>query len=134
MPPVPQTVLLRLAAFLVDALVLSLALIIPSTLISYTGLIAFGATRFFVLVWYVALLVFIAGILLRDGSHGRSVGKRILGLLIQTPDGKPCSYPRSVLRNLPSVVPLWNLAELGLMLSGRTRTGDRLARTSVVDE
>lgn len=134
MPPVPQTVLLRLAAFLLDALVLSLGLIIPSTLISYTGLIAFGASRFFVLVWYVALLVFISGVLLRDGSQGRSLGKRILGLLVQTHDGKPCTFPRSVLRNLPAVVPIWNLIELALMLTGRKRSGDRMARTAVVEE
>ena len=51
------------------------------------------------------------GLLLRDGYHGRSPGKRLLGLRLVTPRGEGCGYTRSVIRNLPLLIPVWNLVE-----------------------
>jgi uncharacterized RDD family membrane protein YckC len=72
--------------------------------------------------------------LLRDGFRGRSIGKQLLGLRLLTPRGEGCGYFRSIVRNLPLVVPGVNLIEGFLILFGKPRLGDRLGRTSVREE
>jgi uncharacterized RDD family membrane protein YckC len=129
-----QTKLLRVAAFLVDALSLSVVLILPASIVSYSLAWIGGSVKAISIVWMTALAVLVAGILLRDGFRGRSVGKQILGLRLLTPAGSGCGYGRSIARNLPLVVPLWNLAEFVLVLAGRPRTGDRMAHTIVTEE
>ncbi len=132
----PQTTLLRLAAFIIDALAGALALIIPATLLSY-GVAWYGASsKTITLVWWGALLLLILTLLLRDGIRGRSHGKRIMGLRLDTADGRPCGYGRSLLRNLPLIVPGWNVIELVLLAfsKGSRRTGDRMAGTTVIEE
>lgn len=128
-----QTKLLRIAAFLVDALTISIVLILPATLISY-GLTWATSQKAIQLVWWGALAVLITAMLLRDGFRGRSIGKQLLGLRLLTPRGEGCGFGRSVVRNLPLVVPGWNLLEVLLVLAGRPRTGDRLAHTTVTEE
>jgi len=86
------------------------------------------------IVWWVALGILVVAILIRDGMSGRSLGKRILGLRLITPRGERCGYGRSIVRNLPLVLPPWNLIELILVVAGRARTGDRIARTTVSEE
>ena len=93
-----------------------------------------GSVKIIQIVWWVALGILIVAILLRDGFRGRSLGKRVLGLRMITPRGDRCGYFRSILRNLPLIVPGWNLIEVVLVLAGRSRTGDRLARTTVTEE
>lgn len=131
-----QTILLRLAAFIVDALTLALVLILPASLISYSVAFLGGSLNSVSLIWYGAMLVLFIGILLRDGHRGRSPGKRLLGLRLVTPGNRPCGYGRSVVRNFPLLIPGWNLLEVALMLfsSQSRRTGDRIARTTVVEE
>ena len=51
-----------------------------------------------------------------------------------TPRGERCGYGRSVVRNIPLIVPLWNVIEVALVLAGKPRTGDRIARTTVTEE
>jgi uncharacterized RDD family membrane protein YckC len=131
---VSQTTLLRVAAFLVDALSMSLILILPASLISYTLAWVGGAVQGIAIVWIIALVIFLMGLLFRDGYHGRSLGKQMLGLRLLTPHGEGCSYGRSVLRNLPLIIPPWNLLEAVLVILGKARTGDRIARTSVTEE
>ncbi len=130
----PQTTLLRIAAFLVDALTISLILILPASAVSYAMAYIGGSVKIIQIVWWVALGILIVAILLRDGFRGRSLGKRVLGLRMITPRGDRCGYFRSILRNLPLIVPGWNLIEVVLVLAGRSRTGDRLARTTVTEE
>ena len=129
-----QTVLLRVAAFLVDALSISLILILPASAISYGMAWIGGSSNAIQIVWWAALAILILAILLRDGFRGRSLGKQILGLRTLTRSGKACGYVRSVIRNAPLIVPVWNLLELVLVLAGRSRTGDRIARTTVAEE
>lgn len=131
---ISQTTLLRIAAFLLDALTMSIVLILPASIISYTMAWVGGAVSGIAIVWAVALALLLLGLLLRDGYHGRSIGKQILGLRLITPRNEGCGYGRSFLRNLPLIVPLWNLIEAGLVIAGRRRTGDRIARTSVTEE
>jgi uncharacterized RDD family membrane protein YckC len=132
---VPQVSILRMAAWILDLLCIALGLILPTSLISYAVAWSVGATKWVTLVWYGALLIVIVGALLRDSYRGgRSPGKRILGLRLVTASGRPCNALRSIVRNIPLLVPGWNFIELVLVLRGGDRTGDRMAGTSVSEE
>jgi len=125
-----------MAAFLIDAFMLVFALVIPTSILSWGAIAAGGSPTAVAAIWWGALGIFLAGILLRDGWRGRSPGKYLLGLRIDTANGLPCSRVKSVVRNLPLIVPVWNLLEVYLVIFARNsrRTGDRIARTSVVEE
>lgn len=129
---VTQTILLRLAAFVVDALLMALLLIIPATVISYAAAQLGGSIKVVSLVWWVALAILLLTLLFRDGYRGRSVGKRLLGLKIMTPDGRPCGYVRSFVRNVTLI--LLPVEILLVLRRNSLRVGDRLAKTSVVEE
>ena len=130
-----QTTLLRIAAFLVDALSIAIILIAPASLASYVlAWIGSGSIKAIQIVWWAALGILTVGLLIRDGYHGRSPGKRLLGLRLVTPRGDGCGYGRSLVRNIPLIVPLWNLVEAVLVVSGKRRTGDRIAKTTVMEE
>src|SRR5713226_2814217 len=121
MPQSTQTTLLRIAAFLVDALTTALVLVLPASLASYATAWIGGSVKAIQIVWYVALGILMTGMLIRDGYHGRSPGKRLLGLRLLTPRGEGCGYGRSIVRNLPLLIPPWNLVEVVLVLSGKPR-------------
>lgn len=128
-----QTKLLRIAAFLVDALSISLILILPASTVSY-AMTWTTSPKGIQLVWWAALAILMVAMLLRDGFRHRSVGKQLLGLRLITPKGDGCGYGRSIVRNIPLVIPGWNLLEVILILAGKPRTGDRIARTTVTEE
>lgn len=131
---VTQKTLLRIAAFLVDAVSMSIVLILPASIISYALAWVGGAVQGIAIVWMAALAILLVCILFRDGYRGRSLGKQMLGLRLLTPKGEGCGYGRSLLRNIPLIIPLWNVVEAILVISGRARTGDRIARTTVTEE
>jgi uncharacterized RDD family membrane protein YckC len=128
-----QTKLLRIAAFLVDALSIALLLILPTSAVSY-AMTWTTSPKGIQLVWWAALAILMLAMLLRDGFRRRSIGKQLLGLRLLTPKGEGCGYGRSLLRNFPLVIPGWNLLEVMLVILGRARTGDRLAKTTVTEE
>lgn len=128
-----QTKLLRIAAFLVDALSIAILLVLPASAVSY-AMTWTSNPKGIQLVWWAALAVLMLAMLLRDGFRRRSIGKQLLGLRLLTPKGEGCGYIRSFLRNLPLVIPGWNVVEVVLVLAGRSRTGDRLAKTTVTEE
>jgi uncharacterized RDD family membrane protein YckC len=128
-----QTKLLRIAAFLVDALSISLILILPASMVSY-AMTWTTSPKGIQLVWWAALAILMVAMLLRDGFRHRSVGKQLLGLRLITPKGDGCGYGRSIVRNIPLVIPGWNLLEVILIVAGKPRTGDRIARTTVTEE
>ena len=128
-----QTKLLRIAAFLVDALSIAIVLILPTSAVSY-AMTWTTSPKGIQLVWWAALGVLVIALLLRDGFRRRSIGKQLLGLRVLTPKGEGCGYFRSMLRNIPLIVPGWNLIEVALVLAGRPRTGDRIAKTTVTEE
>ena len=132
----PPTTLLRIAAFVIDALGLSLLLVLPATVISYGSAWLGTSTRGVNYVWWGAFLILCIGILLRDGIGGRSPGKKLFGLRLQTATGERCGYGRSALRNLPLIIPGWNMLEVVMVLFTRRsrRTGDLIAKTSVGEE
>ena len=126
-----QTTLLRIAAFLVDALSVAILLILPASVVSYSMAWFGGSVKAIALVWFAALGVLVLGMLLRDGYRGRSLGKRLLGLRLITPRGEGCGWGRSAVRNAFLVLfPI----EAFLVLRGKPRLGDRVARTMVTEE
>lgn len=129
-----QTTLLRVAAFLVDALSISIVLVLPAAILSYTLAWIGGEIKAIQIVWFVALCIVIVGILFRDGWRGRSLGKQILGLRVVTPKEEPCGYLRSLARNIVLIVPGLNLAEVVLVIAGKRRVGDRIAKTTITEE
>ncbi|HEX9160903.1 MAG TPA: RDD family protein [Thermoanaerobaculia bacterium] len=129
-----QTRLLRVAAFLVDALTIAVVLILPASLVSYALAWIGGSVKGIQIVWWIALAILVLSILIRDGIRGRSVGKQLLGLRLTTRRGGRCGYFRSLVRNLPLIVPGWNVLEVAFVLAGRPRTGDRIAGTLVTEE
>ena len=129
-----QTTLLRIAAFLVDALSISLILVLPAALLSYTLAWIGGEIKAIQIVWFVTLAIVMVGMLFRDGWRGRSLGKQILGLRLVTPNEQPCGYLRSLGRNVSLVVPGLNLVEVILVVLGKRRVGDKLAKTIVTEE
>jgi uncharacterized RDD family membrane protein YckC len=129
-----QTTLLRIAAFLVDALSISLLLVLPAAVLSYTLAWIGGEIKAIQNVWYAALGIVIVAMLFRDGWRGRSLGKQILGLRVITRNERPCGYIRSLTRNVSLIVPVVNLAELIFVVAGKSRIGDRIARTHVTEE
>ena len=130
-----QTTLLRIAAFLVDALSISIILIAPASLASYVlAWVGGGSIKAIQIVWWAALAILVLALLIRDGYRGRSPGKRLLGLRLVTPRGEGCGSPPSVIRNLPLLIPVWNLVEAVMVVLGKRRTGDRIAKTTVTEE
>jgi uncharacterized RDD family membrane protein YckC len=129
-----QTTLLRVAAFLVDALTLALVLMLPSSLISYALAWIGGSVKAISIVWAVSVGILMLGLLIRDGFRGRSLGKQLLGLRLLTPRGEGCGWGRSLVRNLPLIIPGWNLIEVVMVFAGKARTGDRIAHTTVTEE
>jgi uncharacterized RDD family membrane protein YckC len=131
-----QLVTLRVLAFAIDALGMLFLLILPATIASYAIVFTLDSTPAVAKVWQVVLALFLAGMLLRDSIGGRSPGKKLLGLAILTPAGKTCGPLRSIARNLPLMIPGWNLVELLVLLLSREsrRPGDLIARTRVEQE
>jgi len=127
-----QTTLLRVAAFLVDALSVSILLILPAAVISYSVAVWMGdSSKAISLVWFIALGIVFVAMLIRDGYRGRSIGKQLLGLRVLTPTGEGCGWMRSIVRNaLLILFPI----ELVLVLRGKPRIGDRVARTTITEE
>ena len=129
----PQTKLLRIAAFLVDALSMAIILVLPASIVSY-AMTWTTTPKGIQLVWWAALAILMLAMLFRDGFRRRSIGKQLLGLRLVTPKGEGCGWGRSLVRNVPLLVPVWNLVEVALVLIGRPRTGDLIAKTMVTEE
>lgn len=73
-------------------------------------------------------VLFLALFLCRDATGGFS--RKWLGFRIEDERGRPPGVWRSILRNLPLIVPGWNLREgLRVLVRGDERSGlDRLLR------
>ncbi len=72
--------------------------------------------------------------LLRD-TGGGSPGKKLFGLRLVRSGGRPVGVVASVARNIPMLVPGWNVIELLAVMRRRDgrRGGDRLAGTTLLE-
>ena len=126
---------IRAAAFGADLLLLAGAPLLMSTFVIVLVLLStpdppatlargFGAAQ----------AIFVLLFLLRD-TGGKSPGKRLFGLALHREDGGRVTAMDSLVRNLPMLVPGWNLIELLVVIrrpDGR-RQGDRLAGTTLLE-
>ena len=58
-------------------------------------------------IWGGLAAIAVVAFLLRDARGGRA--RRWLALEVRSPDGRPPGVWRSIARNLPLLIPLWNL-------------------------
>ena len=134
---------LRLIALIIDGIIfviisaiLSLLLFVP---LLFTGaLVGFWAT------WgYVLVLPFVAGILwvlysvILEVSWGATIGKRILGLQVQTVSGSKITIDKAFIRNISKIFWLflildWLVAVATPGADRRQKYSDRIAGTTVV--
>ncbi len=72
--------------------------------------------------------------LFRDAT-GASPGKKLFGLRLVRQGGAPAGPGASFARNLPLLVPGWNLVEIASVVRRRNgrRPGDKLAGTTLVE-
>ena len=131
----PERLWIRGAAFGVDLLLLAGGPLLLAAAVVFAVLLAtpdppLVLGRAFRVAQAVFLLLFLG----RD-TGGGSPGKRLLGLRIVRVDGARVSLTTSLVRNLPLLVPVWNLVEAASVLRRRDgrRPGDRAARTAVVE-
>ncbi len=125
----------RMLAFLLDFAICAAAADVVG--LAATGVIwryvpAFGAAIPW--IWAVLAAAAVAAFLLRDAGGGRA--RRWFALEARLPDGRPPGAWRSILRNIPLLVPLWNLYDAWPILSDSQaprrcdrRSGTRILRS-----
>ncbi len=150
----------RIAAFIIDALIAAIPLTVSGVIVlmPFIWMMTVRPLPSFYndeILYYLTASIFLISIpwfifysLCRDGFKGRSLGKRIFGLMVITTDqGKPCTMGKSMLRNLLMVlvalfhwfIPL--IGFLGFLVEpvavltnpNGLRFGDRWAETQVVE-
>lgn len=150
----------RIAAFIIDALIAAVPMTVSGIilLMPFIWMMTVRPLPSFYddeILYYLVASIFMISIpwfifysLCRDGFRGRSLGKRIFGLMVITTDqGRPCPMGKSMLRNLLMVlialfhflIPL--IGFLGLLVEpvavltnpNGLRFGDRWAETQVVE-
>ncbi|MEJ5165524.1 MAG: RDD family protein [Thermoanaerobaculia bacterium] len=125
---------LRFAAFLIDALISTIFILLFSNITSAIFLKIFPDLPIPIyLTWAFFIIIGIAYILLKDGFNGKSLGKRIMGLIVIQENKKPCSFKLSFIRNLILFIPFINLYEIYLFLKNhqRPRLGEKITNTRI---
>jgi uncharacterized RDD family membrane protein YckC len=138
----------RLAALVVDALVISLLDAIVNGTFGVTrvtsGVVPSMTTGSFssfttqtTVHWFWLTLLWVAYYAVLEGLFGQTIGKRLTGVRVTDPEGRPIGWQAAILRNLGRLLdalPFLYLLGGILTLSSRQhqRLGDRFARTIVV--
>ena len=125
----------RILAFFLDLLVCAGCADVAGLLITaFLWAAAPGGRRAIPAVWAAAGLAAAAAFLLRDARGGRA--RRWLGLVAVGPEGAVPGRAASIRRNIPLLVPGWNIVEAWPVLrhgdasrSADRRTGVRIRRT-----
>jgi uncharacterized RDD family membrane protein YckC len=134
--------LIRLIAYIIDAVIFGVVVLVLWLILFLPFLIA-GALAGFIAVWgWVLLFPFLLGLLMviyflyAEVNWGGTIGKRILGLRVQTVNGGRINYSQSFIRNISKIHPLFLLVDwlIGIATSGdrRQKYSDRIAGTVVV--
>jgi len=125
---------LRFAAFLIDALLTTILILILANLTSALLLRIFPKISFPIYInWIFFIILGITYILFKDGFGGKSIGKRIMGLIVIQKDKSPCSFKSSFLRNFLLFLPIINFYEFYLFLSkpNSPRLGEKISNTKI---
>lgn len=120
----------RIVAFLVDALLVGVAVAVVVGLLSSLGRVGTF------LGGVVGLFGFFAYFVYLEGSTGQTLGKRLLGLVVVTADGEPVDYRDAAVRNVVRIVdvlPAFYIVGLATILftDRSQRLGDVVADTVV---
>ena len=126
--------ILRLIAFIIDSIII----LIPTYIIYFIIILAVPLSWGFIL-----LLPFLLGILevlyfvFMEVSSGSTIGKKVLGLQVQTVDGSRITYDKAFIRDISKIFWLLLLIDwiLGVAIPGRDhrqKYTDRIAGTTVV--
>ena len=133
--------LIRLIAFIIDSIIIA----IPTYIIWFiiTIAIVFSPASFIALYGFSLLFPFIFGIIevlyfaILDTAWGATIGKRVMGLQVQTVNGARVPFDKSFIRNISKIYWLFLLLDwiIGVATAGpdrRQKWTDRIAGTTVV--
>ena len=131
--------ILRIIAFVIDSIII----LIPTYIIWFAITLAVVFTGFFLVYgfWLIYFLLF--GIIevlyfsVLDVAWGATIGKRIMGLKVQTTDGGKVPMGKALIRNITKIYPLFVFLDwlVALVTPGKDRRQkytDRIAGTTVV--
>jgi hypothetical protein len=129
-PAAQEFWLRRLIAVIIDYAILFFPIYVISA-------VAFTATIWGFLPWFVTGAIVIAYTALFESELGYTVGKRVMALEVVPLDGRPIDFPRAAVRNVSKVHPVFLLIDvlLGLFMENRPnmRYLDTTTRCEVVD-
>jgi uncharacterized RDD family membrane protein YckC len=136
--------LLRLVAFIIDSIILGIVAAILFFVL-FIPLLFVGAFAGLWATWgYALLLPFVIGILsvlyflILEVSWGGTLGKRILGLQVQTVKGGKVTFGQSFIRNISKIFWVFLLLDwiIGIATPGdkHQKYTDRIAGTTVVQK
>jgi uncharacterized RDD family membrane protein YckC len=134
--------LLRLIAWIIDSIILGIIAFIL-VLFLFVPFLFVGSLAGFYATWgYILIVPFALGILsvlyflVLEVSWGGTIGKRILGLRVQTVKGDRITYGQSFIRNISKIFWLFLILDwlIGIATPGdkRQKYSDRMAGTVVV--
>ena len=130
----------RLIAYIIDSIIIG----IPAAIIYFFVIIAVVTNALFFAAWGSWLVFpFLLGILqlfyfmILDTAWGGTIGKRILGLQVQTVNGSKVPFDKSFIRNITKIYGLflfldWLVAVITPGADRRQKYTDRIAGTTVV--
>lgn len=131
----PERLWIRAAAYGVDLLLLAGGPLLLSTLAIVAFLLFVADPPASLARGFLAAQGLFAILFLLRDTGGGSPGKKLFGLRLVRDGGRPVGVVASVTRNLPLLVPGWNLIELIAVMRRRDgrRGGDRLAGTMLLE-
>ena len=127
---------LRVIALIIDAIILGIIAAILFFLL-FIPFAIFGAWGWYTLYPLVVGVLMVLYFLVLEVSWGGTVGKRVLGLRVQTVKGGRITYTQSFIRNISKIYWLLLLLDwiVAVVTSGsdrRQKYSDRIAGTTVV--
>ena len=130
--------LIRLIAYIIDGIIILvvtviLGIIAAVAFVATGGLFALGIWLTFGLFGILSILYFI----ILDIAWGATIGKRLLGLRVQTASGAKITFMQSIIRNISKIFWLflfldWLIAIVTAGPDKRQKLTDRWAGTTVV--
>jgi uncharacterized RDD family membrane protein YckC len=127
---------LRVIALIIDAVILGIIAAILFFLL-FIPLAIFGAWGWYALFPLVVGVLMVLYFLVLDVQWGGTVGKRLLGLRVQTVKGGRITFTQSLIRNISKIYWLlilldWIIALVTPGADRRQKYSDRIAGTTVV--
>ena len=117
----------RILAFLIDHIILCFVFV----LIGMVEMYVITSFEFYWKLYYVSLLIFMFVYFFKDIINGQSIGKRMMKIKVVDMNDNTPATPNLIIRNITILI--WPI-EVLLILLGKPRLGDKLAKTKVVNK